>query len=130
MIIVTRIGAALDIIRLSMVYYRVVNTALFIKALTEGISIVTIAPLLAIAYTPTVWYTITVLLLEKELRQRAHKLVIGFCINKLISYFISITVFTKVAKNLGSQGKFHLITEPRAEEKDMSAIRHLCGMER
>ena len=104
MILVTRIAASVDVVRLSMVYYRIVNTALFFKTLSKGVAIMDILPLLVVATLPTVWYFFTVFFLEKELRKRAHKLLIGFCINKMISYFISITVFTKVAKNLGSQG--------------------------
>ncbi|KAF2440226.1 glycosyltransferase family 2 protein [Karstenula rhodostoma CBS 690.94] len=103
MILVTRIAAAVDIIRLSMVYYRIVNTALFIKSLAKGVSIMELLPMIIVAYLPIAWYTFTVLVLEPELRRRAHKLFIGFCIDKLISYFISVTIFTKVLKNLGSQ---------------------------
>lgn len=104
MIIVTRIAAAVDIIRLSMVYYRIVNTALFLKSLSKGVKIIELMPLIIVACLPVAWYTFTVLVLEPELRKRAHKLFLGFCINKLISYFISVTIFTKVIKNLGSQG--------------------------
>lgn len=104
MIIVSRISALIDITRLSMVYYRVLNTALFIRGLIDGVSIISLMPLMIVAYLPTAWYMFTVFALEKELKKRAHKLLIGLCINKMISYFITVMVFTKVAKNLGSQG--------------------------
>lgn len=104
MIVLTRIAAAIDVIRLSMVYYRIVNTALFLKGLAKGIEIMELMPLIIVACLPIMWYTFTVLVLEPELRKRAHKLLVGFCINKLITYFISVTIFTKVLKNLGSQG--------------------------
>jgi hypothetical protein len=104
MIVITRIAASVDIIRLSMVYYRIVNTALFLRSLANGVNIMELLPLIIVASLPGVWYTFTVLVLEPELRKRAHKLFIGFFINKLISYFISVTIFTKVIKNLGSQG--------------------------
>ncbi|PVI00100.1 glycosyltransferase family 2 protein [Periconia macrospinosa] len=103
MIIVTRISALIDVARLSLVYYRVLNTALFLKGLTEGVSPMELLPLLIVAYLPSVWYIFTVLVLEKELQKRSHKLLIGFCINKMISYFLTVAIFTKVAKNLGSQ---------------------------
>ncbi|KAF2642798.1 ESV-1-84 [Massarina eburnea CBS 473.64] len=103
MIIITRIAASVDVIRLSMVYYRVVNTALFLKRLSKGVTFMEIMPLLVVSQFPTIWYVFNVLFLEKELRKRAHKLFIGFCINKLIGYFISVTVFTKVALHMGSQ---------------------------
>jgi chitin synthase len=116
MILVTRISACIDVVRLSMVYYRTVNTALFFKSLAKGVSVLEILPLVIIAFLPTIWYLITVLFLEKELRKRAHKLLIGFCINKIISYFISVTIFTKVAKNLGSQGMLRSVYSRRQRE--------------
>lgn len=62
-------------------------------------------PLIIVSQLPMMWFMFSVFFLEHELRKRAHKLIIGFCINKMISPFISITIFTKIAKNLGSQGK-------------------------
>ncbi|KAL5433240.1 hypothetical protein PMIN05_008452 [Paraphaeosphaeria minitans] len=103
MIVVTRIAAAIDITRISMVYYRIVNTALFLRSLAKGVNFMEILPLIIVACFPIAWYIFTVFVLEPELRKRAHKLFVGGCINKLISYFISLTIFTKVLKNLGSQ---------------------------
>ena len=104
MIVVTRLTAVIDLVRLSMVYYRIVNTALFIKSLAHGVKIMDLVPLIVVTCLPITWYTFNVLVLEPELRKRAHKLFVGFCINKLITYFISVTIFTEVLKNLGSQG--------------------------
>lgn len=115
MIVITRIAASVEVIRLSMVYYRIFNTALFLKGLTEGVTFMELLPLIVVSQLPTMWFMFSVFFLEHELRKRAHKLLIGFCINKMISPFISITVFTKVAKNLGSQGKSVF---RRARDKD------------
>ncbi|KAF2090454.1 glycosyltransferase family 2 protein [Saccharata proteae CBS 121410] len=104
MILITRIAASIEVIRLSMVYYRIINTCLFIKGLIHSFSFMKLLPLLVVSQLPTCWFLFTIFVLEPELRKRAHKLLIGFCINKCISPFISITVFTKVAKNVGSQG--------------------------
>lgn len=104
MILVTRSAASVDVVRLSMVYYRIINTALCLKSLSKEVVIMETFPLLVVATVPTVWYLFTGFVVEKELRKRAHKLLVGFCINKAISYFISITVFTRVTKNLGNQG--------------------------
>ncbi|KAL1636305.1 hypothetical protein SLS56_001285 [Neofusicoccum ribis] len=46
MILITRIAASIEVIRLSFVYYRILNTILFIKGLTEGFSFLEIMPLL------------------------------------------------------------------------------------
>ncbi|KAF1836539.1 hypothetical protein BDW02DRAFT_484794, partial [Decorospora gaudefroyi] len=102
MIVITRIAASMELIRLGMVYYRVFNSVLFIKGLIESFDFMKILPLLIISQLPTLWFVFSTVVLEQELRKRAHKLLLGYCINKIISPFISVTVFTKVAKNLGS----------------------------
>lgn len=106
MIPLTRIAASIELVRLSMVYYRIANTSLFIYGLTKKFSLMKILPLLIVSQTPTMWFMFSMFVLERELQKRAHKLLLGFCINKCFSPFISVTVFTKVAKNLGSQGMF------------------------
>jgi len=104
MILVTRIAASIEVVRLSMVYYRIANTGLFIYGLTKKFDVMKIIPLLIVSQAPTMWYMFSMVCLERELQKRAHKLVLGFCINKLFSPFVSLTVFTNVARNLGSQG--------------------------
>lgn len=113
MIVVTRVAASIELVRLSMVYYRIANTTLFIYGLTKKFDVMKIIPLLIVSQTPTMWFFFSMFVLESELRKRAHKLMLGFCINKCFSPFISVTVFTKVATNLGSQGisLFYLYTE-------------------
>ncbi|KAG5656080.1 hypothetical protein KAF25_001650, partial [Fusarium avenaceum] len=103
MIFITRVAACIEVVRLSLVYYRVLNTILFIRRLTLGVSITKLIPMLIIGQLPSVWFFCSVII-EDQLRQRAHKLVIGFCINKCISPIMSIIILTKVATNLGSQG--------------------------
>lgn len=105
MIPLTRIAASIEVIRLSMVYYRVLNTILFIRSLTHHASIMKLMPMLIIGQVPSVWFFCSILL-ESELRKRGHKLILGYCINKMISPFMSVIIFTKVATNLGSQGTF------------------------
>ncbi|KAK7417095.1 hypothetical protein QQZ08_011754 [Neonectria magnoliae] len=102
MIAITRIAATVEVVRLSMVYYRLLNTALFIKSLVHHVSIMKLMPMLIVGQLPSVWF-FTSVLIESELRKRAHKLILGFLINKCISPFMSIIIFTKVATNLGSQ---------------------------
>lgn len=105
MLPITRIASSIEVIRLSMVYYRVLNTALFLWGLTSAhVTIMQLVPMLIIGQLPSFWFFCSVLL-DAELRKRAHKLVIGFLINKLISPIMSLIIFTKVATNLGSQGK-------------------------
>jgi cellulose synthase/poly-beta-1,6-N-acetylglucosamine synthase-like glycosyltransferase len=110
MIIPTRIAAFIEILRASMVYYRFCNTILLIKNIAESVSDGTfqtmrIVPLLAVSQLPTIWFAVS-MIIEGELRKRAHKLLLGFCINKCVAPFISMTVFFNVARSVGSQGQF------------------------
>ena len=104
MIPITRIAATVEVVRLSMVYYRVLNTVLFVKSLVHHASIMKLIPMLVIGQAPSLWFFCSILL-ESELRKRGHKLILGYCINKCISPFMSVIIFTKVATNLGSQGR-------------------------
>ncbi|KAH8893906.1 hypothetical protein GQ53DRAFT_859947 [Thozetella sp. PMI_491] len=102
MIPITRIAACVEVFRLTMVYYRILNTCLFIKGLTKQANFLKILPLLIIGQLPSMWFLASTFL-EKELKKRARKLILGYLINKCISPFMSVIVFTKIAKNLGSQ---------------------------
>ncbi|KAJ4522222.1 hypothetical protein HRR83_003814 [Exophiala dermatitidis] len=104
---ITRVAAFIEILRLSMVYYRFCNTILLVHHIIVGIinhtfETARLAPLLAVSQTPLLWFIISVMI-EPQLRCRAHKLAMGFCINKCVSSFISMTVFWRVCRNVGSQ---------------------------
>ncbi|GKT53982.1 chitin synthase 7 [Colletotrichum tofieldiae] len=101
MILITRIAAAIDIARQTLVYYRVLNTILFIRALVHAFNPWDILPLLVVGQFPVIWFCVC-LAVESSLRQRAHKIILGFFVNKLVSPFMSIIIFSAVAKNLGN----------------------------
>ncbi|KAK4942160.1 hypothetical protein LTR10_018052 [Elasticomyces elasticus] len=107
MIPITRAAAFVEILRLSMVYYRFCNTILLIKFIIQEVlrgtfNTTKLIPLLCVSQLPLLWYIVSVII-EKPLRVRAHKLVLGFFINKCISPFISMTTFFNVLRNVGSQ---------------------------
>ncbi|KAM0350492.1 hypothetical protein ACHAPU_002971 [Fusarium lateritium] len=102
MIPITRIAASVEVIRLSLVYYRILNTALFIVSCVHHVTVLKLIPMLVVGQLPSLWFFCSILL-EPELRKRGHKLLIGFMLNKCVSPFMSIIIFTKVATNLGSQ---------------------------
>lgn len=106
MIVLTRLAASVELIRLTMIYYRISNTVMFLYGLSKSADIMKIIPLLVISQLPTLWFAFSVVFLERELRRRAFRLLLGYAINKVISPFLATTVFTKVVKNLGSQGAF------------------------
>ncbi|EXJ77145.1 hypothetical protein A1O3_10303 [Capronia epimyces CBS 606.96] len=104
---ITRVAAFIEILRLSMVYYRFCNTVLLIRQIIEQLvhhdfDAVKLVPMLVVSQLPLMWFCASVAL-EKPLRRRAHKLLMGFCINKCVAPFVSMTVFWKVCRNVGSQ---------------------------
>ncbi|KAK4158264.1 hypothetical protein C8A00DRAFT_28769 [Chaetomidium leptoderma] len=103
MSLLTRAAAASDTLRQTFVYYRVLNTVLFLQSLVAGRRHrgFDSLPVLVAGQLPLAWYAVC-LLLEPELRRRAHKLVLGFFLNKLVSPFLAVRVFTLVALNLGN----------------------------
>ena len=87
---------------MSVVYYRIANTALFIYGLTRSFSIMKIAPLLVVSQLPTLWFLVNVCI-QKELRIRSHKIMCGLMVNKIMGPVMSAVIFTSVVRNLGSQ---------------------------
>ncbi|KAG9668290.1 glycosyltransferase family 2 protein, partial [Aureobasidium melanogenum] len=102
MIWITRLWACIEVTRLSLVYYRVANTILFIYGLVSSFNVMSIIPLLIVSQLPTLWFLINTAT-NKQLRQRAHKILLGLAINKFMAPIMSVCVFTIVVKNLGSQ---------------------------
>ncbi|KAK1994075.1 hypothetical protein LX36DRAFT_714133 [Colletotrichum falcatum] len=102
MALVTRAAAAVDVARQTLVYYRVLNTVLFVRALAGAFSIRDVLPLVVVGQFPVVWFLVCLAAEPPPLRRRAHKILLGFLINQLVSPFMSIVVFSAVAMNLGN----------------------------
>ncbi|KAI5275967.1 hypothetical protein E4T47_01027 [Aureobasidium subglaciale] len=99
---VTRLWACIEVIRLSLVYYRVANTILFVYGLVSSFNLMSIIPLLVVSQLPTIWFLINTVT-NRQLRQRAHKILLGLFINKFMAPIMSVAIFTIIVKNLGSQ---------------------------
>ena len=106
---VTRLWAFIDIVRQTLVFYRVANTILFIYFLSRHFEFIKLVPFIVVTQTPTIWFLVLVLFREPVLRKQAHKLLLGLLINKFLSPIFSTIVFSKVMLNLGSAGKSHTI---------------------
>lgn len=102
MIPITRAMALIDVIRLTMVYYRIANTVLFIYGLVTAFHVMKLIPLIVVSQIPTMWFAVNTVA-QPELRKRWVRLLLGYVVNKFLSPVISVTVFTTVVKNLGSQ---------------------------
>ena len=102
-LLITRFWASIELVRLTLVYYRVANTALFIHGLVRNFAIIKLVPFIIVTQTPTMWYLLFVIFREPILRSRAHRLFFGFAINKIVASALSIIIFTTVIFNLGNQ---------------------------
>ncbi|KAK0622675.1 chitin synthase-domain-containing protein, partial [Immersiella caudata] len=98
---IIRLAALIDAARQTFIFYRIMNTVLFIKALVDHFVIWDILPLLIVGQLPLVWYLIS-MFIESELRKRFFKLFLGFVINKIISPFLAVIIFIEVCFNLGN----------------------------
>ncbi|KAF5974996.1 chitin synthase [Fusarium coicis] len=68
MITITRVGASVEVIRLSLVYYRILNTALFIASCVRHVSAIKLVPMLVLGQLPSLWFFCSILI-EPELRK-------------------------------------------------------------
>ena len=101
---ITRLWALIDILRMSLVYYRVANTVMFAYGLYRHFVFIKLVPYIVVTQTPTAWFVVLVLFREPILRRQAHKIFLGWMINKFLSPIFSILIFTNLTINLGSAG--------------------------
>lgn len=107
--IITRLFALINIVRMTLVLYRVLNTALFVRYLINNFYIIRIVPLLVVTKTPVVWFVVHTIFTQPLLRTKLHKLAVGACIDQVISPFLSVIVFLNVVFHMGSPGLFHCL---------------------
>ncbi|KAK5078070.1 hypothetical protein LTR64_003526 [Lithohypha guttulata] len=101
--LITRLFAVVDIVRLTLVFYRVFNTGYFLYGLVQNFYVIKIIPTLIVTKTPATWYILLTMVKEPLLRKRMHKVLLGMCINQVISPILSVIVFVNVLLHLGSQ---------------------------
>jgi hypothetical protein len=109
--LITRLWAFIDIVRESLVYYRVANTILFIYGLSRHFVFIRIIPYIVVTQAPSIWFLILVLFREPLLRKQAHRLILGMIINKIIATFLSIIIFSRIILNLGNAGECNIIIQ-------------------
>ena len=106
--LITRLWGLIDLIRQTLVYYRLANTIMFIYGLSRHFLLVKLVPYIVVTQTPAIWFALIVLFREPMLRKMAHKLLAGWIINKIISPILSILIFSRIVLNLGNAGMFEL----------------------
>lgn len=100
---IIRVFCALDICRVTLPYFRIFNTVIFIYSIVtcDVAKIVTFIPFVAIiAYPVCVFFVNCVC--RKFLRQMLFKLILGYLISKIMSIVLSFMVITNIFWNIGS----------------------------
>lgn len=98
---ITRLFALLDYLRLSLVYFRMFNTILFVYQLTTQVGIIQLIPFLVIVSYPTMFFFVFSLT-DPFLRKMYLKLVLGYVYNKILAPFVSMMVLSNMYWNIGS----------------------------
>ncbi|KAI7553952.1 glycosyltransferase family 2 protein [Hortaea werneckii] len=102
MILITRLFAVVETVRLTMVYFRLANTVLFLYGFSRGFKIAELLPTIGILLLPLFWFLYVVSFENRHLRSLLHKLVIGGLVTRCVSPILSMLIFSIVMKNLGS----------------------------
>ncbi|KAI6912548.1 glycosyltransferase family 2 protein [Hortaea werneckii] len=102
MILMTRLFAIIETIRLTMVYFRLANTILFLYGFSRGFRIAELLPTIGILVLPLFCFLYVVSFENRHLRSLLHKLVIGGLVTRCVSPILSMLIFSIVMKNLGS----------------------------
>ncbi|ETN39954.1 uncharacterized protein HMPREF1541_06181 [Cyphellophora europaea CBS 101466] len=102
----TRYVALVELLRMTLVYYRVANTGMLIYNIVLEVkagtfSALALAALLVVSQFPTVMFAGSVTI-SKHLRPHLLQFFLGFFANKCAAFPLSLAVFTNVAMNLGS----------------------------
>ncbi|KAJ3173891.1 hypothetical protein HDU87_007301 [Geranomyces variabilis] len=100
--LVTRIIGLIDLLRQSLIYFRIFSTVLFLVEIsTKKFVLISIIPTLVVAEFPVIYFIIYAML-DKRLRSQWFKIAAGLALNRVMTAFLSITVFTLVIKNAGA----------------------------
>jgi chitin synthase len=99
---ITRFFASLDYIRMSLVYFRIFNTIMFVYQLTQpGLMLIEILPFMLIVFYPPI-FVFAFSLFDAFLRSMFDKLIVGYVCNKIVSPFVSVIVLSNFYYNIGS----------------------------
>jgi chitin synthase len=99
--IITRAFAILDYFRLSLVYFRMFNTILFVYSLTQDVKVLEVIPFVVIVLYPTLFF-FGFSLFDPFLRKMYPKLLLGYIYNKLLASLVSMMVLSNMYWNIGS----------------------------
>jgi chitin synthase len=96
-----RISSLFDLVKMSLVFFRLFNIGLFIYQLTVGFEVISFFVQLLIISYPSLYFFLFSLC-KRRCRVILHKLLIGFIINNLLSGLISTGIMATVFYNIGN----------------------------
>lgn len=96
-----RFFSSLDYIRMSLEYFRVFNTVIFIYKLIQVVHIMKMIPFIVVIAFPTTFFLLWALFVP-FMRGMYFQLIIGYILNKFWSILISLMVLSNVFWNIGS----------------------------
>lgn len=107
--LITRCFAMFDIIRMSIIYFRIFTTIMFVYKIiiytTGGGSsnqlVHRLIPCIAILAFPTVFFTI-ICISHHSMRCMFHKIFLGYLINRLIGMILNLAIISNLFWNIGS----------------------------
>ena len=99
--LITRFFAAIDYLRMSLMFFRIFNTVLFLYELIANFSWLAIIPCSVVVLYPITFF-FAVAVGDGFLRPMIFKLILGYIYNRLASPLLSIMVFTNLFWNMGS----------------------------
>lgn len=122
--LITRAWMSLEMLRSTLVFFRMYNFGHFVYNLITKFSLLGLAPLLAITLLPQIWFFFCVVLPTKRYRGLWHHLLYGAVLNRLCSIVLTPTVYANVLLGFGDfrWGKSHTganaATQQQAKEED------------
>ncbi len=107
--IITRIFATFDVIRMSIIYFRIFTTIMFVYKLimytTGGGSpdklLSRLSICIAILFFPTLFFMV-ICICHKSMRRIFHKILLGYIINRLIGMILNLAIISNLFWNIGS----------------------------
>lgn len=96
-----RVFSFMDYVRMSLAYFRVFNTILFVYSLTQGVVWTNILPFIIVMLFPTTFFMIRTLF-DSFTRAMYPKIIIGYVFNKACSILITLMIISNMLYNIGS----------------------------
>jgi chitin synthase len=107
--LITRVFATYDVIRMSIIYFRIFTTIMFVYKIIVYLTgggypedlLKKLAPCIAILFFPTVFFTI-ICLSHNSLRHMFHKILLGYLINRVFGMILNLAIISNLFWNIGS----------------------------